>query len=423
MRLPASLRGLPRETFVLAVVAFCVALGLRHRGAGHPAVRAGVRGRADGRRGGGVGVRADALRVRARAAGGWSTGWGSGPRWSAASPSSAVSSLLAGLAVTYPQLLVLRGIGGVGSAVFTIASTSLLLRVAAAAQRGRTQSVYRAGFLHRRHRRPGARRRGRRRLAARAVLPVRRRRSCSPASPRRCCCPASPPARRSRSRRGVGRGRRRPGAARRRPASSARRCARRWRSRRTGRRSPATSRSASRCSGCAAPSCRCSSCRACTSTPSWTGAAFLVSALVQTVLLLPAGQAPSTRSAAGPRSSPAGCSPAFARRAGRWPPGRSRCCSAMAVFGAGASLLGVAPAALVGDVVSGKGGTAVAVWQMSSDLGSIVGPARRRPAHRPRVVRRGAGGQRASSSARRRAVRPDRRRGALIRPRAPARAS
>src|SRR5687767_15893884 len=59
----------------------------------------------------------------------------------------AVSSLLAGLAVSYPQLLVLRGVGGIGSAVFTIAATSLLLRVAEAAQRGRTQSVYRGGFL------------------------------------------------------------------------------------------------------------------------------------------------------------------------------------------------------------------------------------------------------------------------------------
>jgi MFS family permease len=59
----------------------------------------------------------------------------------------AVSSVLAGLAVSYPQLLVLRGVGGVGSAVFTIAATSLLLRVARAAQRGQTQSVYRGGFL------------------------------------------------------------------------------------------------------------------------------------------------------------------------------------------------------------------------------------------------------------------------------------
>ncbi len=44
------------------------------------------------------------------------------------------------------------------------------------------------------------------------------------------------------------------------------------------------------------------------------------------------------------------------------------------LFAAGSALLGVAPAAIVGDVVEGKGGTAVAVWQMSSDLGSVVGP-------------------------------------------------
>jgi MFS family permease len=47
---------------------------------------------------------------------------------------------------------------------------------------------------------------------------------------------------------------------------------------------------------------------------------------------------------------------------------------AMAVFACGAAVLGVAPAALVGDVVEGKGGTAVAVWQMASDLGSVIGP-------------------------------------------------
>jgi MFS family permease len=47
---------------------------------------------------------------------------------------------------------------------------------------------------------------------------------------------------------------------------------------------------------------------------------------------------------------------------------------ATTVFAAGAALLGVAPAAMVGDVVSGRGGTAVAVWQMSSDLGSVIGP-------------------------------------------------
>jgi MFS family permease len=47
---------------------------------------------------------------------------------------------------------------------------------------------------------------------------------------------------------------------------------------------------------------------------------------------------------------------------------------AMTVLSVGGALLGVAPAAIVGDVVQGRGGTAVAVWQMSSDLGAVLGP-------------------------------------------------
>ena len=47
---------------------------------------------------------------------------------------------------------------------------------------------------------------------------------------------------------------------------------------------------------------------------------------------------------------------------------------AMAFSGIGASFLSSAPAALVGDVMTGKSGRVVAAWQMSSDLGFIVGP-------------------------------------------------
>jgi MFS family permease len=47
---------------------------------------------------------------------------------------------------------------------------------------------------------------------------------------------------------------------------------------------------------------------------------------------------------------------------------------AMAVFGAGSAYLGVAPGAVVGDVVQGRGGQVVAVFQMAADLGVIVGP-------------------------------------------------
>jgi MFS family permease len=47
---------------------------------------------------------------------------------------------------------------------------------------------------------------------------------------------------------------------------------------------------------------------------------------------------------------------------------------AMAVFGLGSGLLDVAPAAVVGDVVGGRSGTTVAAYQMSGDVGSVVGP-------------------------------------------------
>src|SRR5699024_5541126 len=58
-----------------------------------------------------------------------------------------VSSLLAGLAQSYPQLLVLRGIGGIGSAVFGVGAMGLVLRVAGRQVRGRAVSIYRSGFL------------------------------------------------------------------------------------------------------------------------------------------------------------------------------------------------------------------------------------------------------------------------------------
>jgi MFS family permease len=47
---------------------------------------------------------------------------------------------------------------------------------------------------------------------------------------------------------------------------------------------------------------------------------------------------------------------------------------AMALFGVGSGLLDVAPAAVVGDVVGGRSGTTVAAYQMAGDVGSVIGP-------------------------------------------------
>ena len=59
----------------------------------------------------------------------------------------AVSSLLAGLAQSYWQLLVLRGAGGVGSIMFSVSAASLLVRVTPPHLRGRAQGVWAGAFL------------------------------------------------------------------------------------------------------------------------------------------------------------------------------------------------------------------------------------------------------------------------------------
>lgn len=59
----------------------------------------------------------------------------------------AVSTGLAGLSQSYTQLLLLRGIGGIGSAMFTVAASALLFRVVDGANRGRASGLFQGGFL------------------------------------------------------------------------------------------------------------------------------------------------------------------------------------------------------------------------------------------------------------------------------------
>src|SRR5439155_1415895 len=47
---------------------------------------------------------------------------------------------------------------------------------------------------------------------------------------------------------------------------------------------------------------------------------------------------------------------------------------AMGILGLGSGLLDVAPAAVVGDVVEGRGGPVFAAYSMSGDLANVVGP-------------------------------------------------
>jgi MFS family permease len=107
--------------------------------------------------------------------------------------------------------------------------------------------------------------------------------------------------------------------------------------------------------------------------PVWTGVGFWCVAGVNGLVLLPAGQ--------------------FADRVGRRPVLVAGCALSMSSFvllalttslptylvamgmlGFGSGLLDVAPGAVVGDVVVGRGGPVFAAYSMSGDVANVVGP-------------------------------------------------
>ena len=137
---------LPKEVAVVATVAFCVALGF---GIVAPVVPLFAQS---------FGVSAFAassvisLFALMRFVSATPSGWlvnKFGERWVLSSGLTivAVSSALAGCAQTFTQLIVLRGLGGTGSAMFTVSAMSLLLRSVDSQHRGRATSLYQSGFL------------------------------------------------------------------------------------------------------------------------------------------------------------------------------------------------------------------------------------------------------------------------------------
>lgn len=139
-------KGLPREVVVLSAVAFCVALGF---GIVAPAIPLFAQ-EFD------VSVLLASSVISAfalmRLVGALPAGWlvdRTGERTTLIVGLSivAISSAFAGLSTSFTQLIVLRGIGGLGSAMFTVSALALLLRVAAPEQRGRAAAVFQGGFL------------------------------------------------------------------------------------------------------------------------------------------------------------------------------------------------------------------------------------------------------------------------------------
>jgi len=269
-----------------------------------------------------------------------------------------VSSLLSGMSDSYAQLIVLRGIGGFGSALFTVSSFALLMRVAAPDQRGRSAGTYQTGFLLGAIAGPafgGPLTAWSLRapffvyaatlLVAGAVAMVflartaLREHEVAAGTADVAPTPLGTAIRSAAYR-----------------AAVANNFAVGWAI--FGVRSsliPLFVVEGLRLG------------------PSWTGAGLVLSAVVQTLVLIPTGRLVDTHGrrpflqagavclmAAGVVMALAGSAPLFM--------------VSMAMYGIGSAFLSVSSAAVVGDVIGGRGSTPVAAFQMASDAGAFLGP-------------------------------------------------
>jgi MFS family permease len=347
--------GLPREVAVLTAVAFAVAVGF---GVVAPAIPVYAREFGVGRTAAGAVISAFAFMRLVSALGSGRLVNRIGERLVLAVGIGivAVSSALAGLAQSYTQLLVLRGVGGVGSAMFTVSAISLLLRVVDSDQRGRATGLWQSGFLL------GA-------IAGPAIggplTDISLRAPFFVYAVTLAAAGAIGLAFLGRAHLHDVEVDERPAATVTLPQAL----------RVSGYRAALVTNLGN---GWALFGVRSSLIplfvtEGMGASPTWTGVGFFVSAATQGGLLLWAG--------------------GFADRVGRRPAmligstvatlslalvavsdSLAVYVVAMALFGAGSAFLSVAPSAVVGDVASGHGGTVIAAFQMSSDLGAVAGP-------------------------------------------------
>ncbi|WP_153395973.1 MFS transporter [Ornithinicoccus halotolerans] len=142
----AAPERLPGEIWVLVAAAFVIAVGY---GLVSPVLPAYARSFD-------VGVAAASLVVSAFAAfrllfapagGALVSRFGERPIYLTGLLIVAASSLATAFAGSYPQLLLFRGAGGIGSIMFTVSSMALLVRLAPPGMRGRVSSAYASSFL------------------------------------------------------------------------------------------------------------------------------------------------------------------------------------------------------------------------------------------------------------------------------------
>jgi MFS family permease len=146
MKLQSPLRDLPREVSVLVVASFFVAVGF---GIIVPAIP--LFARSFGVSNAAVGL-IISLFALSRFASGLFSGklvdkFGERTVFAVGVAFVALSVGLSGLAQSYNQLLFFRAAGGLGSSMFSVAASSVILRSVSDAQRGHAQSVYNGSFL------------------------------------------------------------------------------------------------------------------------------------------------------------------------------------------------------------------------------------------------------------------------------------
>jgi MFS family permease len=139
-------RGLPREVAILSAISFTVALGY---GIVAPSIPAFARQFGVSTAAAASVISAFALMrvVGALPAGRLADRFGERRTMAVGIGIVAVSSLVAGLSHSFVQLIVLRGVGGLGSAMFGVSAQTLLLRTVRSEQRGRASGLYSGGFL------------------------------------------------------------------------------------------------------------------------------------------------------------------------------------------------------------------------------------------------------------------------------------
>ncbi len=274
----------------------------------------------------------------------------------------AASSILAGFSQSFTELLVLRGSGGVGSAMFSISAQALLLGTVPSRQRGRASGLFSGGFLLGGISGPAVGG-----LVAawslRAPFFIYGGLLVVPAILSAVVLRRVPDRRRANRRR----------AARHESAGSLATLVRAVRSR-TWR----AAASANLADGFAALGVRGALVplfvrEILHRSAVWTGIGFLLFAALNGAALLPGGRVADTL---GRRPVViAGCViSAVGMVMLALLSGPCAFLAAMAVAGFGSGLLDVAPAAMIGDIIDRDGGTLVASYQMAGDVGSVVGP-------------------------------------------------